>query len=81
MELGRRDTGWTMRISAAAPATGTKNVVESFSVSMRVQKATHWKRHTMTARIVKNGRNADGAKAANSRGTEEHGRAASVVSG
>lgn len=30
MELGRRDTGWTMRISAAAPATGTKNAVESF---------------------------------------------------
>lgn len=25
MELGRRDAGWTMRISAAAPATGTKN--------------------------------------------------------
>ena len=38
MELGRRDTGWTMRISAAAPATGTKNAVESFNVSMRVQK-------------------------------------------
>ena len=40
MELGRRDTGWTMRISAAAPATGTKNAVESFNVSMRVQKET-----------------------------------------
>lgn len=39
VELGRRDTGWTMRISAAAPATGTKNAVESFNVSMRVQKA------------------------------------------
>ena len=38
VELGRRDTGWTMRISAAAPATGTKNAVESFNVSMRVQK-------------------------------------------
>lgn len=32
-----------MRKSAAAPATGTKNAVESFSVSMRVQMATHWK--------------------------------------
>ena len=39
VELGRRDTGWTMRISAAVPATGTKNAVESFNVSMRVQKA------------------------------------------
>lgn len=39
VELGRRDAGWTMRISAAAPATGTKNAVESFNVSMRVQKA------------------------------------------
>lgn len=33
MELGRRDTGWTMRISAAAPVTGTKNAVESFNES------------------------------------------------
>ena len=41
VELGRRDTGWTMRISAAAPVTGTKNAVESFNVSMRVQKALH----------------------------------------
>lgn len=30
MELGRRDTGWTMRISAAAPATGTKKCCGEF---------------------------------------------------
>ena len=68
-----------MKKSDAAPANITGSAVESGSASMNSRRIMQLKPNTMT--LAMTGRNDNGTKTVNNRGTATDGRTASVVSG